>query len=159
MQDLKWNDRLAVTVSRKHAMNCPTISKEMLYCFRYEENIHTITVAMLTPKGYFLLSDIDRILRYSMEGGLFNKWELDSTERIYSTKVKNNPNGFEYVPLQLEHSFGVFFLLAVGLGLSVIILIIELIIYHKAKQRKELGKRAGLWIYAEKFIDGQGEYT
>lgn len=78
LEQLKWDDNLAVCVSRIVAENCLLIKRSEMICFSPRENIYTFTIALRMAKKYEFLRQIDDIVRRLVEAGLFQKWQRDS---------------------------------------------------------------------------------
>ncbi|KDR24123.1 probable glutamate receptor [Zootermopsis nevadensis] len=106
-------------------------SKHEIFPFR--EDLFQLSTVMLLSKGSPLLESVNMALTSTFEAGLVNKWfkEIVIEKRI-KAGVREIPVFIdEYVPLSLSHLQASFLLLFLGLGLSLITLLLE-----KSLQRK-----------------------
>lgn len=146
MATLAWNRYAAVAVMRKHAMNCPTVAKEDIFCFDRSQNIQDIGISMMVRPQFELLPKMNRMLRYSMESGLFAKWERESGGAIYGT----GSNVFEYNRITWKHFVGALIHLCAGLMAGLIVFCLEKIIYRFAR----VFHHSKFWRVTERLIDG-----
>lgn len=148
LRELELNPYLAVAVSRKHAINCPTIAREKIFCFKKTENVHSIAISMLTRRGYYLLPKMNTLLRQLIENGLFTKWERDTTFIVQETDTWIKTN------LNLEHFVGCFVFSFIGIATSIGTFVVEIFIHRLLKNRRN----NRFLQLAEELIDGKRHY-
>lgn len=146
MDTLAWDRHSAVAVARKRAFNYRTNAKEQFFCFDKSQNIRSIGISMVTKHRFDLLPEINRLLRYSLEAGLFVKWERDSSEAVYS----DDANAFKYKRIMWKHFCGALIHLCIGLLGALIVFGLEIVINRRARARR----RSKLWKVTERLIDG-----
>lgn len=84
---------------------------------------------MYARRGYPLLERINNIIRLLLENGLFYKWMKD-TDEARDVKCDN-----EHEKLGINHLKGIFILWLLGILLSSLILIVEVLILIRNKRR------------------------
>lgn len=139
--DIKSNDKLAVAISRVHALNVPLpINEEHMYCFHRGTNIHTYSVVMLVMKDYFLLPRMNTLIRRMTETGFMLKWQYDAElfKVIQNSKLARESGVTnEKVKLSIGHLAGAFYLCIFGLIFSSLGFAFEWIIWHLANNKKK----------------------
>ncbi|XP_058056145.1 uncharacterized protein LOC131207544 [Anopheles bellator] len=131
---LRTERLLAVAVSRAHSSNARSIGEADMYCFPKTANIYTYSVGMLAKKDFHLLPKINDLIRRISESGLLGKWQKES-EKI---RVDRGDESDGQTILRLDHIEGAFLLGAVGLALSLLAFLAELL-HFQACQRYHLG--------------------
>lgn len=150
LEHLKTNSELAVAVSHQHATNCQRISQRYIFCLSESEKIYSFTVSMLTRKRYERLPVIDKIIRRSLESGLFQKWQKDSEmKKLYRSKHE-----LKAVRLNLEHIGGGVVALGFCFPLCLLTGCVEHLVYRKAR----LPNCSTFWKLADQFMDGDRHY-
>lgn len=143
---LAWNRYVAVAVSRKHAENSPVISNKDIHCFDTTQNIRSIAISMLTRPRLGILDKLNQLLRYSMETGLFVKWERDSSSPVNKDDLITT----EFKSLTWRHFGGDMIILSVGLFICGMVLGFELFV----KRMRRAHRRSKFWKVTERLIDG-----
>lgn len=131
LQQIKRNKGTAVAVSRHHALNSPMISPLDMYCFSKSNNIYTYSVTMLVKKQYHLLLKIENIIRGITESGLLSKWQRDSELVVVSTDSDSDTG---VTKLKFEHVQGGFLLWGIGLGIGLLVFMMEWAMYFCKKR-------------------------
>lgn len=98
LKHLYENEYLAVGVSRYHAQNNPHISRRKIFCLDRTQNILSYPVQLFMRKDYPFASEINKVIRRAVEGGLFTKWMRDTV-----VQRKGDLQELPVKPLQLEH--------------------------------------------------------
>lgn len=146
---LDQNDDLAVATLRHHAINIPDIPREKLYCFDKTENIISLTISMWVRKDFPLLTRLNKIIRYSFEAGLIQKWESET--RIVNKFQKNEVHT---VILTMEHTASAMMVLGIGTVLGLLSIYAEPIVHRKAREQNS----SWFWLFADHFFDGDRCY-
>jgi hypothetical protein len=124
------DSKKAVAISRSHALNNPLNLKDGkdFVCFSDEHNVVIYSVVMLFRKYLYLVPIINEKIRVISEAGLLTKWERDSLKRASKvvTTSSNSPHGSAQIKLSIEHVQGAFMIVGIGLGLALVVFIIEL---------------------------------
>lgn len=109
-----------------------------MFCFPTSNNIYTFSISMLATRDFHLLPKINEVIRSILEAGLFRKWQTES-RRINLNDVEDEDTGGHdtYVALSMNHIEGAFYLGLIGIGLSVLLFIGE-IVYFKLRNKKIL---------------------
>lgn len=147
MATLAWNRCSAVAVARRRAFNCPTVAKEAIYCFDKSQNIRNIGISLVTRPRFELLSEVNRLLRYLVESGLFAKWERDSSSTVY----KDSSDAFEYNRITWKHFGGGMIYLCLGLFSGTMLFGMEIVIHRCARSHR----RSKFWKVTDRLIDGR----
>lgn len=146
---LAINNRLAVAISKKRAMNNPQIPNWKLYCFDDKQQIMGYPVVMLMQSNHIRVSNIRKLTQMAMEGGLIAKWFADSG-RYANQPLYNDasPRKFSldqlFLPLVMYVMFVTFAILA---------FIAEHLIHFNAQMVRN--KHRNFWKFAVRFIDGK----
>lgn len=137
LQNLEFDEHLAVGLSRLHAENNPVISKTQLYCFARENNIYSYSVAMPMKIDFHLRPIINLIIRQLFEFGLIERWDkLSQAIATSSVKVKVDTEGSgNLVVLTVPHIMGAVLILISGMALAFLLFLIERIAQMRVKKR------------------------
>lgn len=148
LEQLKWDDKLAVASSRALAENIPQIiDKSEFYCFSRDENIHILPITLLIMPKYEFQAEVNAIIRRSLEAGLIEKWQRDSSSyRNYSFEKDDRK-----IILSVVHIAAALFVLFCGLCLASLTLITECVAFHRTKQ----ADCNRFWIFVAKTVEGR----
>jgi len=102
------NDHIAVAVSRQHAFYNARIQRDKLFCFDRRESLYVYPVAMLLPKKFQLLQQINGVIQNVIESGHMQKWarDLDMVRLIHEKIASAQEDDFK--PLNLAQFHGAF---------------------------------------------------
>jgi hypothetical protein len=135
--------RVAVAISRSHALNNPLQLKDGadFFCFPVSDNVVIYSAVMLFRKFHHLLPMINEKIRTILESGLLSKWELDSVKSGKKKSVDSGGGGGHggggpQVKLAYEHVEGAFLLIMIGLAASLVLFAIELTVSFLLKRKK-----------------------
>lgn len=148
---LKWNDRLAVSVGRTRAENCPLIRLSEIYCFPSQENIFAFPTTVRTSRKYEFLPQVNILIRRSLEAGLFQKWRSDSSLYQNDSKQQQICN----IILTVAHIGGALLALICGLGLASLAFMAECVAFHKLKQ----ADCHQFWLVLSDILNGRRKVT
>jgi hypothetical protein len=150
LYQVKYHKKLAVALSRQHALNSPSpITEDDMYCFAKVNNIYTFSVVMLVMKDYFLLPKMNLMFRRMSETGFMLKWQQDAELIKIAAKSKmerETRRGNERVKLNIDHLTGAFYILFCGLILSTLGFIFEWIIYFLIRKTDLKFRPVVMWI-------------
>lgn len=147
---LKFNDYLAVALSREHAMNNPVLPKTEIFCFSKSNNVYTYSVAMITKKCFHLLPQMNSIIRRVLEFGLLEKWAKDnSAATLKLIQNSDEGNGDGLVVLTVAHITGAIIIMFVGYAAAFVAFIGEIIIGKKLLFANQIW----IWSLLDKFFD------
>lgn len=141
---------MAVGGSRQRILNSRSYSPYKIFCFDPNERIVGYQPVLFMQKNFPLKSKVDEVIRNTFEGGLFQKWDRDSQRkkellRPYEPKLELSMR---------EYSFLFYVIFNVGVLLSTLSLICEIITYRKINQ----SARLSVWKYLGHFFDGNRHY-
>ncbi|XP_058458991.1 uncharacterized protein LOC131435082 [Malaya genurostris] len=140
---------LAVAISRAHSQNSKSIGEAEIFCFDRTNNIQTYSVGMMVKKDFHLLPKINDLIRRISESGLLGKWQVESNKIRIDEDLDDSDGGAAgsaeggghggdgQIVLKLDHIEGAFILLFVGLALSVVAFIGE-VLYFRLKKNYQL---------------------
>ncbi|XP_062546287.1 uncharacterized protein LOC134212439 [Armigeres subalbatus] len=134
---LNSEQSVAVAVSRAHSQNSKTIGEAEMFCFPRTANIQTYPVEMMVKKDFHILPKINDLIRRISESGLLGKWQVESNKIRIDTGSSGGGGGGHgdvQIVLTVAHIEGAFFLVGIGLGISAVAFIGELI-YFSLKQK------------------------
>lgn len=98
LQQLKWNDKLAVAVSLERVRNEGLISNLGLYCFQSPNHIHEYSLKVLTSRNFPFLKELDHFIEMATESGLIMKW----LKGCRFTSIYEKKPLYEYAEVKLE---------------------------------------------------------
>lgn len=153
LRDLIHDDRLAVAVSLKHAMHSAYIPQSMIYCFTDNEVLYNYPIAMYLMPNHVLRPQINQIIKWSLESGLFVKWNRDNEHTIVGHNQRR-PRTETGLRLTFEHIFAGLALYTVGMGLAIFAFFFEHVVHPKARQKKP----SRLWKWLDMIIDGRRHF-
>lgn len=127
LNQLKWNDRLAVGVSSHLARNYPPVPYTEMKCFGDTESIRGRFIAMYVWKGHPLLAEILSLTNRAFESGLFVKWHREvqhSPKEMYK---------FPVVQFEVEHLGAALVCFSIFLFAAFVAFATELVIHKKLR--------------------------
>lgn len=148
LEQLKWNDSLAVSVSRLVAENCPLVDSSEMYCFSERENLREAMTALRVVHRFEFLPQVDDIIRRCFESGLILKWRKDETRQ--NNKLNSKRTEHRMI-LTVDHIGGALITLFCGLSMAMLVFAAECVAYRKIKQRN----CCRFWFYLSKVLDGR----
>lgn len=139
LMKLKSDDKLAVAISRQHAINARIpLNDEDMFCFDKVNNIFSFSVVMLFKKDHHLLPAFNTLIRRIAESGFILKWKADSEYLKFKEDIKQrrkDPHE-NSEPINLGHLLGSFALMVIGFTLAINAFILEWVVYYFAHHRK-----------------------
>uniref|UniRef100_A0A182P639 Ionotropic glutamate receptor C-terminal domain-containing protein n=1 Tax=Anopheles epiroticus TaxID=199890 RepID=A0A182P639_9DIPT len=105
------------------------------------EDIYWENCVAMATKTWPLMDELDELTLVIFQSGIQRYWELEVVTKFADNKVQHaistsrhfgNPGP---IPLQPSHLLGAFFLLAVGLGLALVCLLLELLWHRLSTNR------------------------
>lgn len=125
---------LAVAVSREHSENSPLMKKTNMFCFTRSNNVYNFLVSILARKDHHILTRMNRNIRGILEAGLLSKWQADSQrESDLSADSTEDDDDNGTIVLKVQHVQGAFYVLIVGLFVSFVIYLLEIISYKLSR--------------------------
>lgn len=138
INELLWNDKLAIAISRELSI----CSRNNAYCFDHPNIIYEYSLSMLTRKDFPLINELNQFIQGAVEGGLITRWL-----KRYRSREKEIPP--EYTDINWEN-FSIYVVFYLGLTFfAFVMLIIEKIVYRKVREPNS----KPFWRYIEMAID------
>lgn len=151
LYELSTDLKLAVAVSREHSENSPLMSKMNMYCFTRSNNIYNYLISVLARRDHHLLSRINRNIRGVLEAGLLSKWQLDSQREsdLKNFKATGDEEDNATIVLKWQHVQGAFYVALIGLFVSLIVFLLEIIVFQLSNTRtfKKLKSLENVFCY------------
>lgn len=145
------NDDLAVGVSRTHAMSTSLFANHKIFCFDRSQNIANYTIALAIRNDVGLVSKINHVLRYILNGGLHIKWSKEHRMRVVTKDNINENLNTVWEPFKLEYFlFSFYYVLFPGLFLAAATFCAECYI----AKRKKRPNASTMWKILSDFFDG-----
>lgn len=152
LAELAVNDRLAVAVSRMHAMNNRRISQHMVYCFDGREKIIDYPISLMIASDHPMLKQTQLLTQRALEGGLLGKWLADSSP-MEQTRREQNTND-ESRKQTIEHIMPAIMTYCLFLTLAIVAFIAE----HSIFVCVSGGAEGRFWQWADMLIDGKRHF-
>lgn len=156
---MKDDVKLAIALSRLHALNSPVISQREIFCFPREQNIYSYSVAMPIKLDFHLLPNINYIIRQLFEFGLIERWDKLSQSIAKNADIKkmliSDGNGAEshLVVLTVAHIIGAILIMIFGHTLALLAFIAEQIVFRNIRN----GKHSSVWMRFHRFLNPKSE--
>lgn len=145
MNQLSYNDDLAIAVSHDYALNYHLMHGTNIHCFNGFETIQEVSLKVLMKKDFRYIDELNRFIKYSVEGGLIKKW-LTNEEMLHKYDQIEPP----FYEMTLKSAVSFFFILIALWVFCIFVALAEHIVYRKAKKQQNPSK---FWIYAERMIN------
>lgn len=142
------DDRLAVAISQKHALNNRLVASWNLNCFNGREIIYSYPLAIFTQSDHPLRQKIEQLTQMAVEGGLLNKWTSDATNEFKQEKLNKHYSK----SLSIQQFAFPFTALCCSCAISFVAFLIEHIVYKLARTN---GKYQKYWKFLDKCLDGR----
>lgn len=137
LMEIKTNDKLAVAISRQHAINARIkLNQDDMFCFDKANNVFSYSVVMLFKKDHHLLPSVNILIRRIAESGFILKWKADSEYLKFTEDLRQRDPHENAEPINIEHLLGSFALIGVGILLSIVGFLYEWLVYYLAQKRK-----------------------
>lgn len=120
-KSVMYAERFAVQVEMQNLHNA-----ELIYEVKSSLTL-TYFISAYVSRNNWMLPYYNQFIFLLIEGGFINKW-------LMNTGHNKQPPAIEYMPLNMAHFQGVFYLYLVLLAISIIIFIAEHICYHKMRK-------------------------
>lgn len=144
LEELEWNDKLAVAVSLANVKNEGTITRLNLFCFDSFDHIYEYQLKILASKRFPFMIELNRFIEMVNEAGLTVKWLKGiQFESIYEKKPL-----FEYIEVKAEVIACFLVIMAAAYLFASFIIILEKIAFNE--NRMEHVKP--LWKFIELMI-------
>lgn len=146
------NNDLVVGVSRSHAMSSSPFRKHEIFCFDRSQNIANYTISLAIRNDNELISNINKVIRGVMEGGLDVKWQREN-------RISTPPDVWDKVYIFSMGHFSVLFLNLYfpGIFLSTATLFLEIFVAKKMNQ-VQTGRERKFWMILGNFFDGKRHF-
>lgn len=151
MARLRYDEYLAVALSRMHALNNPKISRLERWCFTQKNNVYAYAIAMPLKEDFVLMKAIDSVITNLMEFGLIDKWmkmsEGPSFSSLIANAKKNDPGKYiayeessrytsdRTIVLTMNHIIGALVIMAFGYISALIVFVVEKNVYRRVQLR------------------------
>lgn len=152
LENLKYNDKLAIAVSRQYALHNAHVSDTEIFCFDKSENIFNFFVSMHMKQNLDLHEKINGFIQRVLAVGLMKKWITDTQRRVrnnYDRERSTSPESA--VPLSLEHWSLGFVLYILFMSLSFIAFYMEMLVYKNVCSNKS----SKFWKWADLVMTGK----
>lgn len=130
LAEIKENYKLAVGLSRRHALNNPRINRGNLFCFPPTSSIYTYSVVIQTREDFYLLNNMNVFIGQYVENGLIVLWYRNSLNLTTIEEDDEQPE-----PLTVHHMLGAIVVLAVGLCLATLTFVVEHLNYLRKRSK------------------------
>lgn len=129
-------------MSRAHALSNPFQynENEDFFCFPISDDVVIYSASMMFRKFHHLLPTINDKIRAIAESGLLTKWQKDSKSAGMKTVVKEadkgGHGGGKLMKLRYEHVEGAFLVVLIGLSISFVAFLLELLTRWLVEKKK-----------------------
>lgn len=139
-KDIPTNPEKILAISRAHALNNPfrMDENEDFFCFPITEDVVIYSAVMLFQRYHHLLPTINAKIRELSEAGLLEQWQEQSS-RVASASDEiaiKQKKETKLATLRLEHVNGAFLVILIGLGVSSIVFLLEILTQWLLRRKK-----------------------
>lgn len=120
----------ALAISRAHALNNPFhLDDDDFFCFPVSDDVVIYSAVMMFQRYHHLLATINAKIRVLSESGLLEQWQEESSRasRASDEVAKKQKSESQQMKLRLEHVEGAFLVALIGLGISFVVFLLELL--------------------------------
>lgn len=155
MARLAFDEKLAVAVSRLHALNTLVISQSQIFCFPRTKNIYSYSVAMPIRMDFHLLPVINYNIRQLFEFGLIERWNKLSQSIAANEEIKKSlamaseGKDSHLVVLTVAHIMGALLIMSFGHLLAIIAFAIEQLVHWQMCRRDSFKA----WYLLHRFME------
>lgn len=120
-----------------------------LYCLNERKNILSYPISIFMRKDFIYKNDVNVIIQQIFESGIINFWQkgMEIREELNEIHATN-------ISLTFEYSAGMFVFLIVGVSLSILSFIMEIIVFHLNNNKSITGRQKKILMMFNKMIDG-----
>lgn len=143
LQQLNWDDKLAVAVSIKRAEYVKLNASMSFHCFNHPNKIYEYSTKFLLQRNFTFANELNRFIEQASDGGLINKWQR-SYRFLDKEEIQRNFDSVKAESLILE--------LIVHCTLSALacmILLLEKLVHKKVRMQAS----SPLWQFIQMAID------
>lgn len=134
----------AVAVSKLQFMSSKWVSK--FYCIRASEHSSISPISMFIRNDLVLSKNISQIIRRSVEAGLIEQWKTNF-------QLNANPETYEALKqVSMEDLASGFVVIFGMLFLSILVLLLEMVIFRKSQEKKRFWMKFSRFVDAERYI-------
>lgn len=144
LQQLEWNDTLAVAVSLETVKNDEFISRLDIFCFDAPNRIYEYPLKIFAKKHFVHLTKLNRFLEMASEAGLIVKWL-----RGFNFDVSEKEPLYEYAVVEME----IFFILGIITTCLHVIAFLVIILERKAFIKIHTQNNSRAWQLIDKMIN------
>lgn len=150
VNELIYNDRFAIAISREYISNKYNDSLEYIFCFNRENRIESMLVGLLVRRDYELLKTVNRDIKFFAQAGLISHW-MDKSRRTVRTSTATSNDHFLFV-----HGTALYlFLTFPGWLLGVSTLCME----YLHEKKKFIFKSQKVYEYTSLFFHGNVDFN
>lgn len=149
LKDQLANEKLAVGMSRRHAMNNPNF-RSNLYCFPLSDNIYTYSVLIFCREDFYLLPHINDLIDRFVEHGFVLKWLKESGDFPMIHGIRGPQ------PLTTDHFLGALIYLAAGHTLALLVFFVEYLMRRRPFRFTKAYEKTDM-IHAKKHRQNKGD--
>lgn len=146
LSQLDSNAKLAVAISREHALSNRLISASQIYCFHKRETIYKYPVTFIVRKHSRYITKLNEMIQLMTTNGIIEKWQSNFR---YQDQTRLKYKETNYHQLTAVDLLGGLTILAYVELMAFVTLVFEVFIYRKT--RKTNCWR--LWLLIEMLID------
>lgn len=149
MEELYWNDKLAVAASYTKFRNDRSLFTSY-YCFDRFNSFYGYSLKFLMRKNMDLINALNRFIEQAIESGLINKWLKGNQFEPFNEK----PPEFQYIEADISNYVIVILMCSCILLFASLILYIEKFVDKKVRANNS----ARFWRYIEMGIDADRHF-
>ena len=158
LSQVNENPKLAVAISLAHVQSYRLDFPSQLYCFQNSEIIHKYALKFFIRNDFRYLKQLNKFVEMAHAGGLIKHWYSNKLMKITQNRVRAERS---YNQLELRHFYGTFSLYLTIAMVPILALILERIVYAKARARnaKRFWKTIEMLIDPERYFMLESKWT
>lgn len=149
---LKPNEKYAVAVTRTHAEQSKLFALDKIYCFDREENLQNYSISLNIRKGFEYMTEVNEIIKRTLEAGLIKSWENDGQPVSNSVKLSKHLDDFTVSSIPRLNNATLF---AIGSTIALLIISVEVVV----SQRIEALNRYNLNMFIHKLLNARWQWV
>lgn len=118
-----------IAISRMHALNSPTISRDQIFCLTDENILVNYPIQFIAREDLFMGNQFNVIIRRLLEAGFITKWSKEfRTHNSMKKKADAHRNA-----LNLEHLSAAWIIILVGLPFCCLVFASEHVAFNRIR--------------------------
>lgn len=141
LDELKWNKKLAVSISYERIQSSSYLRSSQLHCFSNMESVYVFYLRFLVKKNFRYLSQLNEFIQIARSSGIISHW-INRMNPHFIPVAEDDTTATNII-------IGVYPIVVSLFIFAIFIFFVERITYTKARNSRTIR----LWVIIEIYID------